>query len=221
MKKSTLREEMKKILKNLDDRWLRSASHSVGKELSALIEQQNIRRQTRGEPEITQILAWQSFFPGEIDLSRFISDQLPERSIFLPRSLSDKTMDFWSLGGNWIDHLGAGNFGILEPSGDEGEKFNPDTSAETLVLVPGLAFDHAGNRLGRGKGYYDRFFADLRLRAALKIGVCWKLQLVDAVPARDHDIPMDFIVHEDGYLSGSQTSLAHIDLIDLDTELDP
>jgi 5-formyltetrahydrofolate cyclo-ligase len=62
-----------------------------------------------------------------------------------------------------------------------------------LVIVPGLAFDTAGNRLGRGGGFYDRFLRRLR-RSATTVGFAFDAQIVDAVPADDSDFGMDTIV---------------------------
>jgi 5-formyltetrahydrofolate cyclo-ligase len=200
MKKSVLRQEMQKILKNLDERWMRSASGSLSKELSAFLDKLNQERSSNGLPEISQILAWLSFFPGEADLSNFISEQVPIRSIFLPRSLPGGLMDFWAIGEQWTEQLESGAFGIPEPHSEAGNKYEPDSCGETLVLVPGIAFDKGGNRLGRGKGHYDRFFADPRNQSCVKVGIAWELQIVDKVPSKSHDIPMDYIVHEDGSL---------------------
>ena len=62
-----------------------------------------------------------------------------------------------------------------------------------LVLVPGVAFDQSGNRLGFGKGYFDRFLAKCLCPA---VGLAYELQLVDAIEARPHDVPMNRIVTE-------------------------
>lgn len=62
-----------------------------------------------------------------------------------------------------------------------------------LVIVPGLAFDPAGNRLGRGGGFYDRFLRRLR-RSAVTAGLAFDAQIIDAVPADDRDFAVDFIV---------------------------
>lgn len=81
-----------------------------------------------------------------------------------------------------------GAFGIMEPSG---ELFT-DYSRITLAVVPGMAFDSHGHRLGRGKGYYDRFLP--LLPQAYKIGVCFPFQLVDDVPIEPTDVVMDEVV---------------------------
>ncbi len=62
-----------------------------------------------------------------------------------------------------------------------------------LVIVPGLAFDTTGNRLGRGGGFYDRFLRRLR-RSATTVGLAFDAQVVDTVPADDHDFGMDVVV---------------------------
>ena len=60
-------------------------------------------------------------------------------------------------------------------------------------LVPGLAFDERGNRLGRGMGYFDQMLRDAR---GLKIGLAYDIQVLREVPAEKHDVRMDFIVTE-------------------------
>lgn len=62
-----------------------------------------------------------------------------------------------------------------------------------LVIVPGLAFDPQGNRLGRGGGFYDRFLSRLR-RSAVTIGLAYDVQIIDEVPADDRDISVHFVV---------------------------
>ncbi|HTP60074.1 MAG TPA: 5-formyltetrahydrofolate cyclo-ligase [Spirochaetia bacterium] len=69
--------------------------------------------------------------------------------------------------------------------------------ARVLVATPGLAFDHAGNRLGRGKGYYDRFLQEARAAAGERLtalGVCFSEQLVEHVPHTDTDQRLDGVV---------------------------
>ena len=82
--------------------------------------------------------------------------------------------------------LGAMN--ILEPAGTP---FTDYQEIET-VLVPGMSFDPQGNRLGRGKGYYDRFLA--QVPQAYKIGVCFDFQKVELVPTDENDIQMNEVI---------------------------
>ena len=62
-----------------------------------------------------------------------------------------------------------------------------------LAIVPGLAFDHLKNRLGYGKGYYDRLLCEMD---AYKIGVCFRFQVFDKIPYTNTDVKMDLIVSE-------------------------
>ena len=65
-----------------------------------------------------------------------------------------------------------------------------------LVVTPGLAFDAAGNRLGRGSSYYDRFFANKEVKA-LRCGLAFAEQLVESVPVTATDVPMNFLVTDE------------------------
>ena len=68
------------------------------------------------------------------------------------------------------------------------------------ILVPGLAFTKQGHRLGRGGGFYDRYLAQLPA-TTLKIGVCFAVQLVEALPSEPHDQRMNAVVTEEGLFS--------------------
>lgn len=83
--------------------------------------------------------------------------------------------------------LELGSFHIEEPTGNE----ITDPSEIELVVVPGVAYDRNGRRLGRGKGFYDRF---LKTTKATKVGIGYEFQLVDEIPAEPHDMPMDIVV---------------------------
>ena len=91
--------------------------------------------------------------------------------------------------------------GVRTPSG--GREVAPDSL--DLVVVPGVAFDRVGHRLGRGAGYYDRFLARLSPRTATA-GICFDEQLVDAVPHGDHDRTVDCVITPSLTISASRTS---------------
>ena len=84
--------------------------------------------------------------------------------------------------------LQPGAYGIMEPVG---ERFT-DYATIDIAVVPGMAFDAQGHRLGRGKGYYDRFLA--KVPDVYKIGLCFSWQMVDEVPSEANDIMMDEVV---------------------------
>ncbi len=80
-----------------------------------------------------------------------------------------------------------GAYGIDEPLGDICNAGDID-----FILVPGVAFDAEGRRIGRGKGYYDRFLAGC---AAFRAGICFSYQMLRQVPCEEHDIRMDTVIH--------------------------
>ena len=79
-----------------------------------------------------------------------------------------------------------GAFGILEPQGDPVSPVQLD-----LIIVPGVAFDAAGNRMGRGKGFYDRLLAGT---SATTIGVCYAEQYYLSIPTEPHDVPLNDVI---------------------------
>lgn len=89
----------------------------------------------------------------------------------------------------------AWNPWVREPALEASQIVDP--SQITLMLVPGLAFTRQGERLGRGGGYYDRFLAQLP-RETTKLGVCFDVQLVAALPSESHDVRMNAVITESG-----------------------
>ena len=87
-----------------------------------------------------------------------------------------------------IDELVSGMYSIPEPSTDA-EKYINDP--ETLCIVPGLAFDRAGKRIGYGKGYYDRFLAGF---SGVSLGLCYAELLTDRLPVEETDASLDIII---------------------------
>ena len=70
-----------------------------------------------------------------------------------------------------------------------------DKRSVEVFIVPGVVFDMSGHRIGYGQGWYD---ALLKGTDAIKIGLCFQSQIIDKVPAEEHDIPMDYIITERG-----------------------
>jgi 5-formyltetrahydrofolate cyclo-ligase len=95
-----------------------------------------------------------------------------------------------------VEELITGHFGILEPKKENIRPIEPYKL--DIVLVPGVAFDIYGNRIGHGKGYYDRFLIKTS-RSTLKIGLAFDYQVMDFnIPVDNHDIPMDLVITESG-----------------------
>lgn len=96
-----------------------------------------------------------------------------------------------------------GAYGILEPQGEEvsvealtaltqHKTDGTEEAADMVGIIPGMAFDAAGHRLGRGKGYYDRLLA--KLPQLHTIGLCYPFQLTDSVPSTGTDVAMDEVI---------------------------
>ncbi|MFZ0436426.1 MAG: 5-formyltetrahydrofolate cyclo-ligase [Chthoniobacterales bacterium] len=124
-----------------------------------------------GEPDPTGILA-----------------QHGHKSFLFPRISGDFLELFrWSPGSDWI----VGPFGVREPDPGTWERVEPGNV--DLALIPGLAFDTSGRRLGRGRGYYDRLLGDRGFRA-IKAGLCPEDRLLTEIPIEPHDVLMDLII---------------------------
>lgn len=121
---------------------------------------------------------------GEVLTDKIISHALAfGKKVFAPKVDGD---EMFAVAFDQSTQMIIGPFGVNEPCGIE------HTGEIDLVLVPGLAFDKKGNRLGFGKGYYDKF---LKNRNSFKIGVCYDFQVVAKLPTEKHDIPVDVLVY--------------------------
>lgn len=98
-----------------------------------------------------------------------------------------------------LNHLTPHTFGVLEPTERVPSLLEQEIN---LVLVPLLATDKHGNRLGYGKGYYDRFFKRLSPNT-FKLGVAFEFQILDQVPTTKSDVRLDAIMTESGLISVS------------------
>lgn len=135
--------------------------------------------------EACTVLLYHSL-PDEVDTHGFIDRWCGQKEIILPTVVGDD-LELHRYTGP--DCLTLGSYGILEPSG---ELFT-DFDRITLAVIPGMAFDQRGNRLGRGKGYYDRLLP--RLASAYKLGLCFPFQLLDEeIPHESHDCQMDEVL---------------------------
>lgn len=131
-----------------------------------------------------QSIALYHALPGEVETAAFIEKWAKEKTIFLP-VVEGNDLTLYHYEGT--EELQSGAFGIMEPKSKQ-----PCALEEIeLLVVPGIAFDRHCNRLGRGKGYYDRLLTTLQ---APKIGLCFHFQLVDQIPMEPFDIPMDVVI---------------------------
>lgn len=127
--------------------------------------------------------------PDEVDIRPLVDRLVAEgHTVLLPKVTGDETME-WCRYTSQAD-LAEGAFHIMEPVSSVQSPVNDDQPA--ACLVPGVAFDAAGHRLGRGRGYYDRFLATHPY--IYKIGVCFPFQRVPEVPVDEHDVSMDEVI---------------------------
>lgn len=123
--------------------------------------------------------------PDEPDTAAALSSWSREKRIVVPRVEGD-SMQFYDYD---PAVMVRGAFGIAEPGPDA--VLCPPGEID-FVVVPGVAFTPDGARLGRGRGFYDRYLSQPGVRA-FKAGVCYPHQLTDALPAEPHDVAMDRI----------------------------
>jgi 5-formyltetrahydrofolate cyclo-ligase len=144
------------------------------------------------------------YFGAELDADPIIESALTEgKDVYVPK-LTGELMSFHRVS-SLETQFDKGVFGIREPSGDAPTWTPRSSPGPALVLVPGLAFDKKGARLGRGKGYYDRFISRIRLEASemgerppLCIGLAYKEQIITTVSTGENDALLDGLI-TDGF----------------------
>lgn len=127
----------------------------------------------------THILIYHSL-PDELHTHNLLN-RWADKKLYLPR-VNGHTLDILP-----IDKIRLGAFNIYEPIGNK----TVSLSTIDLAIIPGVAFDKCGSRIGRGKGFYDRLLQDNNI---FKIGIGYDFQLFDNIPSAPHDIKMDAII---------------------------
>lgn len=133
-------------------------------------------------------------FRSEVDTIRLISWLFENnKRVFVPR-VEGEDMDFYEI--HSLSELQEGYWGILEPIGNSDRRYIADEELikDTLMILPGAAFDKSGNRIGYGKGYYDRYLAKNPIND--KIGICYHLQLFEKIEADEFDKKISMVVTE-------------------------
>ncbi len=136
--------------------------------------------------EAKTVLLYHSL-PDEVDTHDFVRFWSSRKCILLP-TVKGKEIELHRFQAG--DSLLEGPFGIQESMG---EVFT-DYQDIDLAVIPGVAFDRQGNRLGRGMGFYDRLLTRLQNCHIYKLGVCFDYQKVENVPTDEHDVPMDEVL---------------------------
>ncbi len=134
--------------------------------------------------EASIILLYYSL-PDEVFTHQFIEKWKDTKTIILPVVVGDDLELRYYTG---KQDLAVGRYNIKEPIGEVFDNY----SAIDLAIIPGVGFDLKGNRLGRGKGYYDRLLPKID---AYKIGICYPLQIIDDIPVEPFDIKMNQVIY--------------------------
>ncbi len=121
----------------------------------------------------------------EPQTSNFINQLLSRQiKVVVPR-IEGEEMEFYDIS----EGIATGAFGIMEPTSKE----PIDPSKIDVMIVPGVAFTQQGARLGRGKGFYDKYLSHSGFRART-IGVCYPCQIVETLPTEEHDKVLDCVI---------------------------
>jgi len=115
------------------------------------------------------------------------------KNIFIPIMINNCNNLISSLLIDFDNELEKNNQGILEPKEEFKRIFSPEKL--DLIIVPGVAFDCKGNRIGRGKGYYDRFLKKVKPSAA-KIALAYEVQIVEKIPIGINDVSIHKVITE-------------------------
>lgn len=182
-KKRQLRRECFSRIKQLNEKQRSQNSLSICEQIAKLEEFKKAKT----------VFAYLSM-ATEPDLNHLFSNA--DKAWAFSVVLSNTEMEFRNVNpDNFENHLFKGDFGILEPDPHKCPLISPADA--DLVILPGVGFcSRTGNRLGRGKGHYDRYLAKIeKIRGSLPslLGVCFDVQIV-SVPTEAHDIPMTRVV---------------------------
>ena len=168
--KKELRKEIIYLRDNLEDRY--NKSMIIKNKIMNLDIYKN-----------SKVIALYSSMKSEVDTKELIKESLElGKKVLLPRILNKNKMIFIEI--NNDTNYERNTFGVLEPIGIEEKNID-------LMIIPGVAFDKDNNRLGYGRGYYDKYLKDKNI---YKIGICFHEQLVDNIEVEEHDIKMDLII---------------------------
>jgi len=124
----------------------------------------------------------------EVETKSFLKKALKDKKIYLPRINSKKSLTLCRIR-SFSQELKKGAYNIMEPRAFCEKR---PAGKMDIIMVPGVAFDRLGGRLGRGGGYYDRLLR--KAGKVVKIGLCFREQVVKKVPMQTHDVRVDRVI---------------------------
>ena len=180
MDKNTLRKQIQTARDSLSETEIDYLSGIISEKIINLKEFQ----------DASSILSYASF-RSEVKTQKIIEYALKNgKTVGVPKVNGD-WMDFYLI--RSVSELEPGYFGVPEPSACADRIIDPEGS---FVLVPGLVFDENMNRIGYGKGYYDRYFRENQMKNFIKCGMAFDIQFVEKIETDPHDIALDMVVTE-------------------------
>ncbi|MGN0233141.1 MAG: 5-formyltetrahydrofolate cyclo-ligase [Bacteroidaceae bacterium] len=127
--------------------------------------------------------------PDEVDISILLQEAHSQgKRVYLPVVTGPESIEVRE----WLPEteMQTGTFGISEPQGEEITQ--EEYARIDLAIIPGMAFDEQGHRLGRGKGYYDRLLT--HIPQVHRWGICFPFQYLNNIPHEPHDINMEKVI---------------------------
>lgn len=180
--KEKLRKDILKMRINLSKQDLLEKSNKIKKRLSKMALFQNAKT----------ILFYVSY-GNEVNTHDMIKESIAMgKNVVVPKSVTKNNTLILSKLKSW-DDLEIGAYNILEPKKETIEEV--DVESIDLIIVPGVVFDEKGNRIGHGKGYYDRLLNDSQ--NIPNIGLAFELQIVENIESEQHDERIDVIITEE------------------------
>jgi len=160
-----------------------------------LAESLDLCRRLEPQLQSAHTILFYAPLPDELDVWPLLEKLLPSKKVCALPAFDDATQ-FYSARHvkNLETDIFTGKFGVSEPL-DSCPEIPLDQF--DLILVPGVAFDERGNRLGRGRGFYDRI---LSKASGIKCGVAYDFQLLEEVPVQGHDMQVNFIFTPSRYV---------------------
>lgn len=131
---------------------------------------------------------------GEVQTKYLIEHAWKNGKRVVVPKVEGKEMSFYEITG--FSQLETGNFGIMEPVSTCIKVDSKDK--KSIMIIPGVAFDQAGNRIGYGGGYYDKYISSHS--KMYKMAIAFSVQIVPQIPSEEYDIKMDCIITERGVI---------------------
>lgn len=186
MTKSQIRKSILERRKNMAEEELATQS----KKIALMLEESNYYK------DCSIIFTYVSF-PPEVDTIAIIEKAWSDnKTVYVPK-VKGKELIFYKIYD--FKSLSRSKFGILEPLEGVHIAYGPNTNPDELklMLIPGLAFDPSGNRIGYGAGYYDRFLTEHKEQKFVKMALSYDFQIQKQLEAEEHDIKVDYIISPD------------------------